>query len=394
MKEHPMLNFSPLFFTTDDNEPDLHSNLDLSDKERETIQAAKNDVRNALRDQLPRVYKEAGHEDAPPTPRFFTQGSYAYKTLNAPAKEPQQADIDDGCYLPMSFMIQTKRPRVAANVFFELAEKALETLCEERGWLLTGKPTCIRVQISQRAHIDVPLYAIPDHEFEKLAKAFESRHGYTLDSVQNSIDRWDVLPQDKVLLADREKGWMHSDPRTIKDWFVDQVDKKGEQLRRVVRYLKAFRDWRWASGGPSSILLMAAAAPVFQKLDRRDDAALLQVVQRIPAELRKGVNNPRNPDESLTDRLRKTDPTRDVVEDVASEFERFGRELQAILEASKADQACVWMRNLFGGRFPDHPHRVKVTPSAVAPSAVAAAIAASSPAQAAPSEIMGRTRAG
>lgn len=72
---------------------------------------------------------------------------------------------------------------------------------------------------------------------------------------------WTALPADKVLLAHRECNWMPSDPRPVKEWFLGEVEAKGEQFRRVVRYLKAFRDWRWASGGPASILLMAAAAP-------------------------------------------------------------------------------------------------------------------------------------
>jgi hypothetical protein len=78
---------------------------------------------------------------------------------------------------------------------------------------------------------------------------------------------------DKVLLAHRECNWMPSDPRPVKEWFLGEVEAKGEQFRRVVRYLKAFRDWRWSSGGPASILLMAAAAPLFEKRDRRDDLA-------------------------------------------------------------------------------------------------------------------------
>ena len=38
-------------------------------------------------------------------------------------------------------------------------------------------------------------------------------------------------------------------------------------LRRA--YVKAYRDWSWKSGGPSSILLMAAAAPVPAPSDSR-----------------------------------------------------------------------------------------------------------------------------
>jgi len=158
----------------------------------------------------------------------------------------------------------------------------------------------------------------------------------------------------------------------------------------VVRYIKAYRDWTWKSGGPSSILLMAAAAPLFVKHDRRDDQALLNVVKQLPVALRNGVSNPVNPKESLTDRLRASDNDVDMVEQAALQFEDLGRRLQAALDAGNADQACTWMRGLFGPRFPNRPEQVKVVAAA---SAVAGAIS-STPAIAGPSELVGRTRAG
>lgn len=387
-----MLNLSALFYTEVDSESCLFGNLELLDEDREIIAEAKNTVRMALRDGIPRVYIEEGYPGEVPQPRFFTQGSWAYNTLNAPAQAPQQADVDDGCYLPLSFLIQTDKPSIAADVFFEVAEKALQPLVDERGWTRSGKPTCIRIEISDLAHIDVPLYAIPDKEFANLVKAENVRRA-ALDSVafaEAAADSWDEMPTTKVLLAHREDGWTHSDPRPVKKWFVDQVEKKGVQLRRIVRYLKAYRDWTWPSGGPSSILLMAAAAPLFFKHDRRDDQALLEVVKGLPSALRNGVNNPANNDESLTDRLRASSSEVDMVEQAAASFEEFGRQLQSALDAGNAAQACTWMRKLFGPRFPDQPDRIKVS---AAVSAVAAAIAAS-PAIAGPSELLGRTRAG
>lgn len=387
-----MLNLSALFYTEIEFEPCLFGNLSLRDDDRKDIAEAKNDVRMALRDGIPRVYAAEGHPGKVPQPRFFTQGSWAYKTLNAPAQPPQQADVDDGCYLPLGFLNQTDSPSVAAEVFFGVAEKALADLVEKRGWKLSGKPTCIRVEISEFAHIDIPLYAIPDNEFETLVKA-ENVKRAALDShnfAEAAMESWEELPKTKVLLAHREEGWMHSDPRPVKEWFVDQVETKGVQLRRVVRYIKAYRDWTWKSGGPSSILLMAAAAPLFVKQDRRDDQALVDVVKQLPAVLRKGVSNPINPKESLTDRLRASSTDVDMVEQAALRFEDLGRRLQAALDAGNAQQACAWLQGLFGPRFPNRPDRVKV--GAVA-SAVAAAIA-SSPAIAGPSELVGRTRAG
>ncbi|ROU05488.1 CBASS cGAMP synthase [Lysobacter enzymogenes] len=380
-----MLNLSSLFFTTIDGDVCMHAELDLTAKQRNQIARARTDVRACLRVGIPRVLREQGRVDDIPQPRFFTQGSWAYKTLNAPAQDLQQADVDDGCYLPLSFVSQTKRPSIAARVFFEAAEQALRPLIKEKGWSLAAdpKPTCIRVEISKFAHIDIPLYAIPDSEFRTLTESMEN---YGFDSVKAAVmkaerDAWTALPRDKVLLAHRECDWMASDPRPVKEWFLGEVDAKGEQLRRVVRYLKAFRDWNWESGGPSSILLMAAAAPVFEKRDRRDDLALLDVVDAIPAQLRRGVNNPVEASESLTKRIGP-----DAVEDAAAAFEKLGNSLRGAIDAGNPSQACYWLRDQFGPRFPNDPERVKVV-------SVAATIAAT-PAAAGPSELVGRTKAG
>ncbi len=380
-----MLNLSPLFFTPTDDESCMHEELDLTPERRAWIASARTDVRACLRTGIPRVLKEKGYTDDVPQPRFFTQGSWAYKTLNAPAQSPQQADVDDGCYLPLSFVTQTKRPSTATTVFFAAAEEALKSLVEERRWkLVNDKPTCIRIVIADFAHIDVPLYAIPDQEFSTLAKASMENYGY--DSIMDAVvraerDAWTALPRDRVLLAHRECNWMPSDPRPVKEWFLGEVEAKGEQFRRVVRYLKAFRDWKWPSGGPASILLMAAAAPLFEKRDRRDDLALIDVVAALPARLRAGVNNPVEESESLTERLGKAG-----VEEAAKAFEEFEKVLRGAVDAGSPSQACVWMRREFGPRFPNEPDRIRVV-------SVAATIAAT-PAVAGPSELVGRTKAG
>lgn len=380
-----MLNLSPLLFTTVNGESCLHEELGLTPEQRNGISKARHDVRNCLRTGIPRMLKQNGFTEDAPQPRFFTQGSWAYKTLNSPAHHPQQVDIDDGCYLPLSFVSKTKRPSSAATVFFTAVEDALKPLVEEKCWkLVTDKPTCIRIVIAAYAHIDIPLYAIPDEEFATLAKASMESFGY--DSFADAAmkaerDAWIALPRDEVLLAHRECNWMPSDPRPVKEWFLGEVEAKGEQFRRAVRYLKAFRDWKWPSGGPASILLMAAAAPLFEKRDRRDDLALLNIAAALPARLRVGVCNPVEESESLTDRLGEVG-----VEEAAKAFEEFEKVLRAALEASSSSQACVWMQGEFGPRFPNDPDRVQVV-------SVAATIAAA-PAMVGPSELIGRTKAG
>jgi len=379
-----MLNLSPLFHTTIDSETCLHDKLDLTLTQRALIDNARKEIRDCLRTGIPRVLQTGGYTGKVPEPRFFTQGSWAYKTLNVPPKErqpPQQADMDDGCYLPLSFVSQPQRPSAAAKVFFSAAEGALEPLVAEKGWhLVTNKPTCVRVVISTFAHIDIPLYAIPDVEFAALTASME-RHGYDAVFAEATQDTWEALPTDKVLLAHRENDWIRSDPRPVKDWFEGEVEARGEQLRRVVRYLKAFRDWQWRKGGPASILLMAAAAPVFEKHKQRDDLALLEVVAQLPSRLRAGVNNPVDASESLTKRLGDAE-----VEEAARAFEDLGNVLRAAIVASNTSQVCIWMRKEFGPRFPDEPDRIKPVSVAVTITAAPAAIG--------PSELIGRTKAG
>ena len=382
-----MLDLSKLFHTetTDDC---LLEALELTGVERAYIAAAKEDVRNCLRTGVPRVLRDMGYEGEVPKPRFFTQGSWAYKTLNSPAHiPPQQGDCDDGAYLPISFLKGTRRPSVASAVFFTAAETALEDLVKENqalGWkLIRDKDTCIRIQISTTAHIDIPLYSIPDEEFVTLAKA-ATRNGYmTFDDAFNAqgAESWADLPTDQVMLAHRRDDWVSSDPRPVKNWFVDQVTDKGEQLRRIVRYLKAYRDWQWTAGGPSSILLMAAATPLFTKMKSRDDLALLEVLKGLPDALRNGVNNPVDESESLTARL-----SAEELEEAAEQFEKLESNLNGAVNASDPASACVWLRKMFGPRFPERTDLVRVV-------TVASTIAAI-PAESAASEFVGTSKAG
>ena len=221
------------------------------------------------------------------------------------------------------------------------------------------------------------------HEFATLTKAAALRGYMSFNEAIAKAERdaWTKLPRNSVLLAHRQKNWMVSDPRPVKDWFLAEVDAKGEQLRRVVRYLKAFRDWQWPAGGPSSILLMAAAAPIFERRERRDDLALLEVAAALPDVLRDGVNNPIDGTESLTKRVGP-----EAVEEMARRYEQLERILRACIDARNEAQACTWMVQQFGPRFPDAPHRVKVV-------SVAATIAAT-PTVAGASELVGRTKAG
>lgn len=382
-----MLNLSSLFHTTVDDYPNFLAELDLLPHQKEYISHCKNEIRSTLRaglkEKLSLILRSQGIDDLDIEPRFFIQGSWAYKTLNRPhSSPPQQSDLDDGVYLPMSIVKESEKPSVASELFFEAAELVLAPIVDERRWNMVQKPTCIRVEISGYAHIDIPLYAIPDEDFAQLRATMDAKGYLSInEAITASDDSWTTLPSDHVLLAHRDENWIKSDPRAMKDWFLRAVGDHGEQLRRVVRYLKAFRDKSWKSDGPSSILLMAAAVSVFEQRRRRDDKALADVVAQIPNVLREGVLSPIDFEIYLTDSLGP-----DGVEDAASKFEDFSHYLNAALSCKDKQVACNWVRQMLGDRFPNRPDLV----IAVSVSEVVKA----TPAEPGPNELVKNTKAG
>ncbi|MEQ1935609.1 MAG: CBASS cGAMP synthase, partial [Fimbriimonadaceae bacterium] len=196
-----MANVSKLLHTTVSDETFL-LNLEANDA---LLKAAKTKIREHLRATFA-ASSEAYFGEAV-APKFFTQGSCAYKTLNDPAWPPtQQKDLDDGCYLPLGF-IRGGKPSKAAETFFQFVDTALMELAKDEGWTFKRKPTCARLVITADAHIDVPLYAIPDHEFALMQKSIAANRMLAKDS-KGRPDTWEALPSNAVLLAHRDEDWI------------------------------------------------------------------------------------------------------------------------------------------------------------------------------------------
>ena len=373
----PSLNLHSLFDTRVEGRVAFLDNLTLPQEERKSMLSARTDIRARLKSHLPkRIQKKAreagqGHIEVP-EPRFFTQGSWAYKTLNSPCRSPQQADLDDGAYLPFSY-IESQPPVQMSALLFDSVEEVLGELADEKGWEIDkSNDNCTRLIIDLEKHIDVPVYSIPDHEFETLVKASMEAYRYAMESATfDSADYaeradqqdWDFMPTDGVLMATKNRGWQDSDPRPIRDWVVEQVDLKGEQLRRVMRYLKAWRDFQiWEKDDPKSILLMVAADYAFDAaIEKRDDLALLKVLRRLPGILRGKVINPASrtkPAEEQEDLAKRLD-NKGIREDVISRIEHFAKRLEyAIDTCGVPSTACGILIDLLGDRVPNDPERV------------------------------------
>lgn len=257
------------------------------------LRAAKNKIRDHLLRGIEAASIDVLGMSEKVSPRFRTQGSWAYGACVQPAQRTQEMDWDYGVYLPVKAWEEAGTPRVAASAYFALVENLLVELSEKEGWRLgEEKPRCIRVHVVQGAHMDVALYAAPEEkfmqvndrraEFADMQKAMDAALNRQLLAEAYEIEPeqdWDDF--DDMMVATREGVWERSDAEAIARWFRDQADTQGEQLRRTWRYLKAWRDHQWETGGPSSILLMLAATRHFDKWPGRDDRTLAAVAQAV-----------------------------------------------------------------------------------------------------------------
>ncbi len=372
----------------------LLDNLRLSEAEEQTLRSARDDIRaciaaafrrvgddTSLRKALmverglPPIYRsDAFLARFRPAPKFREQGSHAYGTLNDPVPEyapPQQVDLDDGVFLPTSF-VNGERPALAAKAYFRVVEEAVEPLCHERGWTLCSgedaKKSCVRIQITPRIHVDLALYALPDEDYEKavdLAKAMMAQRAADAGTVMFSDEEYVSLPEDHIMLAQRDGSWRRSDPRKLGDWFRDAVRRHGSHLRNVCRYLKAWRDYQWRDpdAGIPSIALMSFAVRVFDENRRvldsgREDDALLAVAERMPDLLKVRVRNPVVDGEYLDDRWSTEERGAFVARAAA-----LRDDLAAAADATRADAVVARLRARLGGRVPADLDLIDILPS-------------------------------
>ena len=372
---------------------DLLSQLDLRASEDALLKSAKRKIREHLKAVISTETKR--RLGVAIVPRFFTQGSDAYKLMNRRAwMPPQPIDLDDGVYLPMTF-VKGAKPSQAASLFFTIIDTALRALVEHEGWKgFVEKDTCARVVINETCHVDVPLYAIPDAEFGRLAKAAMDRAIADSDgdidfmsSRRMKLDTWEELDSDKVLLAHRKEDWKSSDPRKIHDWFLGAIDLYGMLLRRECRYLKAWRDHQKLEY-ISSIILMTCAFNVFEedghlRVPRRDDLSLLKIASRLADMFAGDIANPAEPSEILS-KSWTADERRNAIRAAAAMHDELDT---AINHCYLPDVAVTRMRTVFGDRIPNRPDLVGVH------SAAAAAVFAA-PAIVVPAPAVGRSTSG
>ncbi len=332
-----------------------------------------------------------------PRPKFRIQGSFAYHTVNDCQNPPaQQIDQDDGVFLPQSFVLvgNRVRPTIASAAYFKLVERALTPLCRREGWTLNPvrKGSCVRVEISERLHIDLPLYAMKDSAFEQLVEVAAAQNLTKSIQMRDAVDLderiYRTLADAEIMLAHRDEGWIESDPRKLENWFENAVKLHGTIVRELSRCFKGMRDARF-NGGLSSICIMAlvvSAVETIKDLDSaRLDIALAKTARAIARQVEQSVGNPAFPGDS--DKLLCKDWTPDYRQQVKSIFLTVADRMDAAIDGTFHKGLAIGHATAAFGE------RVPANEDLVAMGGTVAAVR-STPAQVQPKPTVPRTQSG
>lgn len=228
-----MANVQPQFDT-------FHARIKLGRFDGEkTLREKRDIIRNKLRDKLPDVFKT--HGETYPAPVFRDQGSYDLGTGTKPL-DGADYDIDQGVYFPVS--TETYRdPVVLKQRVYEALDGHTDEVCV--------RTPCVTVFYHQEGeyvyHVDLAVYS---------------------DGPQNA-DGKARLARGRTYSTEEHRVWELSDVQNLADMIFARFGNANDsdQFRRMVRYLKRWRDVNFSSGGnaaPVGIGLTVAASDSFQ----------------------------------------------------------------------------------------------------------------------------------
>lgn len=293
---------------------EFNSTIRLKDSKRKSLKKS----RKSLRDKIRKYFDEEKKDEI--KPKFAGQGSFALDTIVEPIPEEVEEngekktllyyDIDDGVYF-----IGDIKERKGVQTYHNWIVDAID------GHTNTppiDKNTCVRTVFADGHHIDMPIY------FKEEGKTPE--------------------------LAHKAKSWIESDPKAFQDWFEGKVKDK-PQLRRIVRYLKGWSNYRETQNKNKPMVsgfILTILAAKHYLANERDDIAFKETLVLIKSKL----------DSSFTC-YRPTVPTN---EDLLANYghqDYFIDCLQKLIDSAtlalkepNQKKSCEHWQKHFGDRFP------------------------------------------
>jgi hypothetical protein len=288
---------------------EFNTSIALSSNRKKTLRIS----RNAVREKIRRYFQDKQNGLYP---QFHGQGSFMMNTIIEPLDG--EFDIDDGIY----FKVKSE-PTQSVDTFHRWIYEAVDEHIKQKP---IDKHTCVRLIYARKYHLDLPIYFI-----------LEGQNPY---------------------LAHKSKGWIESDPRAFIKWFNHKSDSNG-QLKRIVRYLKVWKDYRKGTL-PSGLIfsILVADNIVF---DERDDISLYQTLLNIKSNLEYNFvcYRPTTPaNENLLESYSKTN--KDYFLAQISSFIQSAE--KALDEKTSLTNACKVWQNYFGDvRFPSNHHEDSIS---------------------------------
>lgn len=274
-----------------------------------TLTTAKTNNLRTSRNSLRSIIKDWFSNNDKQKPKFCWQGSFAMKTTVNPVGE-NEYDIDDGIYL-IGYDDVDSSEWPATSTVHNWVKNAVtgQTKAEP-----INKDTCIRVVYSSGYHIDLPIYIEQDGS---------------------------------IYLAHKNKGWIISDPKAFREWFSEKVQDNDEQLRRLVKYLKAWKDYK--SVPLKGIEITILVSNNFCIYEGHDEKSLRDTIQSIIGTLENRFTcyKPVAPYENLFEGYSKTKK-----ESILNSLTALKQALDNAINEQDPLTASQYMIDEFGSRFP------------------------------------------
>jgi hypothetical protein len=320
--------------------------------EEDTLRDKRRIVREKLIANLPDVFKKHNEKNLVPT--FRDQGSYAMRTGIRPLDG--DFDIDQGVYFETS---TTDYPDPVV-----LKERVYEALNGHTKRVEIRRP-CVTVFYKDGYHVDLAIYSC----------------------AAANADKKDYLAMGKVGSEEKYRVWQESDPTTLTTKLFERFDgdETGrKQYRRVIRFMKRWKDVNFVSSGhsaPRGIGLTINANSFFQPKYNATTFVLddLTALHELSKEMLAAFTSTWASAEwkfvrRLNAKLLVT-PFNDVYEKMTSkQMESFETKLTELRDTLKkaidevdTRKACQLLRNVFGDDFevPDESETARATPAPV-----------------------------
>jgi hypothetical protein len=279
---------------------------------------------------------------------FQSQGSYVMDTIINPSRKDDEYDIDDGVYF-IGHRDAINRPTEQQfhNFVIVSIEQGRGTYQIEK---IEDKKTCVRVRYKGNSgdfnyHVDLPIYYANDIKVPELADTLE---GWKFSNPIEFIVWFEELIQSGFKPEFIIETKLYE--KEYDEWLNDRR-KKDHQLRRIVRYLKAWGDHLKEDMPPGVVMTILAGSDSNYEEHERDDVCLRNTLVNIKNWLsNNGFTCPRPTTRKGEDLFRSYSEEKKGY--FKNALDSFINSANQALEYPNQKDACLkWQRHL-GNRFP------------------------------------------